>query len=336
MMAGFVHHNLTQPLPEPQRGGVIAIGNFDGVHRGHQVVLHAARRQAEELQKPWYTLSFEPHPRTLFKPQSPVFRLTDENMKARVLCALGADGLLTLPFDKPLAATSAEQFVEDYLLERAGASHIVSGFNFHFGKGREGSPEFMRNAGTRHQFGVTIVEAQTDQFLGEIISSSRIRRLLGNGEVANAAKLLGYHWVVSGEVVKGAQLGRTLGYPTANLVLADNCRLAHGIYAARLRRADGKLFNGVASYGRRPTFDNGPAWLETFVFDFDDDLYGEVVEVGLFAYLRGEEKFDSADALIAQMDADSDHARKIMGEISPISPLDQTLNFDGLQSPEAS
>lgn len=326
-MTNFLHHNLDEPLPFEAQGGVIAIGNFDGVHRGHQVVLERAKDEARKRGAKCFALSFEPHPRTLFRPQSPVFRLTCETMKARVLEAAGLDGLLTLPFTRELASTSAEEFVTKFLLERAGAAHVVTGFNFHFGKDRAGTPEFLVAAGAEQNFGVTIVGAHNDEEEDEPISSSRVRRLLGAGDVDAAANLLGFRWLVSGEVVEGAQLGRTLGYPTANLVLPESCHLAHGIYAVRFRRADGSLHDGVASYGRRPTFDNGPAWLETFVFDFDNDLYGETVEVSLFGYLRGEEKFDTPEALVAQMDRDSEEARRILSIARPVSALDAILNF---------
>ncbi len=338
-MSGFYHHSLDRAVVEDCRGAVIAIGNFDGVHRGHQVVVEKALEIAQRQGCKCFALSFEPHPRTLFRPQSPVFRLTDEIMKAHVLEAFGVDGLLTLEFTRDLASTSAEEFVQNILLDLARASHIVSGFNFHFGKDRVGSPQYLQQAGQEFGFGVTIVEAETGgneggeggggaEVSAEPISSSRIRRLLGDGNVQAAADLLGYHWLVSGQVIKGAQLGRTLNYPTANLSLAENCHLAHGIYAVRLRRPDGRLYDGVASYGRRPTFDNGPALLETFIFDFDEDIYGETISVTLMDYLRSEEKFDSVDALIAQMDKDSEKAKHLLADARPISKLDAVLNFD--------
>ena len=333
-MTRFYHHQLSQPVNDEQRGGVVAIGNFDGVHRGHQVVLNKSLDLARQKGCPCFALSFEPHPRTLFRPESPVFRLTDEATKSHVLEAFGLDRLLTLAFTRELAGTSAEDFVRMILVERARASHVVSGFNFHFGKGRAGSPEYLQQAGEHFGFGVTIVEAETsagsdDKPDEEPISSSRVRRLLGDGNAQGAAELLGYHWLVSGEVIKGAQLGRTLNYPTANISLAENCHLAHGIYAVRFRRADGRLYDGVASYGRRPTFDNGPALLETFIFDFDEDIYGETVSVTLIEYLRPEEKFDSVEDLVAQMDRDSEKARGILNRVKPISKLDEKLSFEG-------
>lgn len=328
MLDGFYHHRLDQPVADQAAGAVIAIGNFDGVHRGHQFVLEKAKSLAREKGCPCFALSFEPHPRTLFKPDSPVFRLTDEGMKARVLEAYGLDGLLVLDFTKELAGTSAEEFVREQLVTRARAAHVISGFNFHFGKARSGTPQYLQQAGEAFGFGVTIVGAKTDDSGSEPISSSRIRRLLGAGDVAGAAELLDYHWLVQGEVVKGAQLGRTLNYPTANLSLADNCHLAHGIYAVKLRRADGRLYDGVASYGRRPTFDNGAPLLETFIFDFDEDIYGETISVSLMSYLRGEEKFDSVEALVDQMDLDTQEAKRRLAALTPLSELDRVLNFE--------
>ncbi|MEE9315286.1 MAG: bifunctional riboflavin kinase/FAD synthetase [Rhizobiaceae bacterium] len=328
-MSKFLHHNLSQPIASAARGGVIAIGNFDGVHRGHQTVLDKARAIAAKNNVPCYALSFEPHPRTLFRPDHPVFRLTPEALKARVLEAAGIDGLLTLPFTRDLASTSADEFVEQFLLQSAGASHVVTGFNFHFGKDRVGTPEFLTNAGKTKGFGVTIVDAFGDEGDGveDVISSSRIRRLLGAGGVNNAAKLLGFRWGVSGEVIKGAQLGRTLGFPTANLSLPESCHLKQGIYAVRLRRQNGILYDGVASFGRRPTFDDGPALFETFIFDFSEDIYGEQIDVALFAYQRGEIKFDGIEPLIEQMKNDAQIARDTLSKVKPLSALDSRLNF---------
>ena len=327
----FMHHRLDEAAPAAMRGGVVALGNFDGVHRGHQRVLDAARNEAAKRDVPAIVLSFEPHPRTLFKPDSPVFRLTPEPVKARVLEAYGLDALAVLAFDRDVAGTPAQAFVDDLVLARMGAAHVVTGFNFMFGKGREGDAAFLRDAGERGGFGVTIVEPfeiKGPSVAGDAtVSSSRIRRLLGAGDVAGAARLLGYRWLVAGTVTKGRQVGRTIGYPTANLALAPECRLAHGIYAVRLRRADGTLHDGVASYGRRPTFDDGAPLLETFVFDFADDLYGERVEITLFERLRGEEKFDTVEALVEQMDRDSESARAVLADAIELSDLDRRLAF---------
>lgn len=326
MVTPFLQHDLSQPVPANARGAVLAIGNFDGVHLGHRTVLDQAMALGREAGVPVYALTFEPHPRTLFAPQNAIFRLTPPAMKARALEAVGLNGVLVLPFTKALAATSAQDFVDTYLVAGAGASHVVTGFNFMFGAERQGTPEFLASAGQRSHFGVTMVEAHIGQ-AGEAISSSRIRRLLEAGDVAGAADLLGWRWCVGGTVAPGAQLGRTLGYPTANIALPESANLAHGIYAVRLRRADGALYDGVASFGRRPTFDNGAPLLETFVFDFDDDLYGEAIEVALFERLRGEEKFETAEALVEQMNRDAEQARTVLAKASPLSGLDQAMTF---------
>ncbi|MEM1038809.1 MAG: bifunctional riboflavin kinase/FAD synthetase [Pseudomonadota bacterium] len=329
----FLARVLDGPLPQAMRGGVLAIGNFDGVHSGHQSVISQALKIAHQQKKPCYVLSFEPHPRAFFQPDVPVFRLTPPSDKARVLAAFGLDGLLTLPFNADLAATSAEDFIAHFLLEWAGASHVVTGFNFYFGTKRAGTPQVLAEAGERLGFGVTTVDAlaaqNSETRQREPVSSSRIRDALQDERAQEAADLLGYRWTVSGTVVKGAQLGRTLGYPTANIKLPEGMTLAHGIYAVRLRRADGTLHDGVASFGRRPTFDNGAPLLETFVFDFSGDLYGETITISLFEFLRGEAKFDSAEALVEQMDRDSNAARDVLRLAKPLSTLDDRLNFAG-------
>lgn len=313
-------------IPADLRGGVVAIGNFDGVHRGHQAVLSAAAGVADALGAPLLCLTFEPHPRTVFAPQSPVPRLTPAPMKAKLLQALGFDAVVEQPFDRSFAALAAEDFVDRILVGLAGARHVVVGFDFQFGARRAGTCDFLIAEGARKGFGVTRVEALGDGS-GEAISSSRIRDLLRGGAAEGAAALLGYRWTVEGEIVGGQKLGRTLGYPTANMALASDDLLMHGIYAVRLRRADGSLFDGVASYGRRPTFDNGAALFETFVFDFSGDLYGETVDVSLFSFLRGEARFASAEELVRQMDRDAAAAKALLRDAEPLSGLDAAVAF---------
>lgn len=307
------------------KGGVVAIGNFDGVHRGHQAVLEKAAEIARAESRPLLCLTFEPHPRTVFVPDRPVARITPAPMKARILGILGFDAVIEHPFTKDFAGIAPETFETDVLVEALGASHVVAGFDFHYGAKRSGTPESLGRAGLKLGFGATLVPAFEDEG-GETVSSSRIRAALGEGRVAEAAGLLGYRFAIRGEVVHGKKLGRTLGYPTANLVLEDEL-LAHGIYAVRFRRADGTLLDGVASYGRRPTFDDGAALFETFVFDFAGDLYGEAVEVSVVSRLRGEVKFDSAEALVQQMDRDAEEARAVLSDLAPLSPLDRALSF---------
>ena len=314
-------------LPRHLRGGVVAIGNFDGVHRGHRSVLDRARALAERKGVPALALTFEPHPRSVFRPEQPVFRITPANLRSELIRLIGFDGIVEQEFTKDFASQSAEEFVSRILMGGFGISHAVTGFDFHFGKDRQGGPAYLMAAGERHGFGVTLIDAFRDEG-AEIVSSSRIRALLAAGEVAEAAGLLGYRYTVEAEITRGKQLGRTLGYPTANMALPPETDLKHGIYAVRLRREDGTLYDGVASFGRRPTVDeDGAPLLETFVFDFSGDLYGETARVSIFGYLRGEEKFASLDDLVVQMKRDEQEARALLSGVRPLSELDGVLAF---------
>ena len=328
-MEQFLRLSGYQDMPAHLRGAVIAIGNFDGVHRGHQAVLSRALEIADERRVPAVVLTFEPHPRTIFRPEIPLFRLTPAPMKARLLAGLGFDAVVEQPFTREFSSLSAERFVAEVLVGGLGASHVVTGFDFHYGKGRGGTPETLMAAGTTYGFGVTVLDAFSDEG-GDVVSSSRIRALLAEGDVAEAAGLLGYRYTVEAEVTGGKKLGRTLGFPTANMSLPPETELRHGIYAVRLRRADSTLHDGVANFGRRPTVDeNGAPLLETFVFDFSGDLYGETCAVSLFGFLRGEEKFDSLDALVVQMKRDEEEAKALLSGVRPFSELDLSIAFQG-------
>ncbi|MDH3196112.1 MAG: bifunctional riboflavin kinase/FAD synthetase [Hyphomicrobiales bacterium] len=309
-------------MPEAWRGAVVAIGNFDGVHSGHQVVLKAAEAEAEHRGVRCIVMTFEPHPRTFFAPARPVFRLTPATLKAALIAAFGFDGTLVMTFDGDLAGMEAEDFVTGILLDRLAACHVVTGYDFHFGHNRRGTPDFLQGSGLLHGFGVTVVAEHGDE--GGAVSSSRIRQALGEGDVAHANALLGWSWSVSGTVIRGDRRGRDLGYPTANMALSPDTRLRHGIYAVRFARANGEIHDGVANFGRRPTFDNGRPLLETFLFDFDGDLYGETALVSLVGWIRPEEAFASPQALIAQMDRDSAAARACLAGTPP-TPLDRKL-----------
>jgi riboflavin kinase / FMN adenylyltransferase len=324
--AGIRRFGPASSVASDFRGGVVAIGNFDGIHRGHQAVLGAAKRIAEREGLPALCLTFEPHPRSVFAPDRPVLRLTPPPVKARLLAALGFAAVVEQPFDRGFAGIAADEFVRLILVESLAARHVVVGFDFAYGAKRGGTVETLRAAGAAAGFGVTAVEAFADEG-GAPVSSSRIRHDLGEGDVAGAAALLGYRWTIESMVIGGQQLGRQLGYPTANMALSENGLLRHGIYAVRFRRSDGTLFDGVASYGRRPTFDNGAALFETFLFDFAGDLYGETCDVALFAWMRGEERFDGVEALIRQMDRDAEAARAFLANVRPLSPLDRLLSF---------
>ena len=316
-------------LPATLRGGVAAIGNFDGVHRGHKAVLEKARALADDMGAPALALTFEPHPRSVFRPETPVFRLTPAPLKADLIRRAGFDAVVEQAFSRDFASLTAEEFVERVLTGGLGIAHAVTGFDFHFGRNRQGGPAYLMEAGRRHGFGVTLVDALRDEG-AEVVSSSRIRALLARGEVAEAAGLLGYRFTIEAEIVGGKQLGRTLGYPTANMALPPETELNYGIYAVRLRRADGTLHDGVASFGRRPTVDaDGAPLLETFVFGFSGSLYGETCRVSLFGFLRGEEKFDGLDALVAQMKRDEAEARALLSGVRPLSAIDAGLCFPG-------
>ncbi|ADH91151.1 riboflavin biosynthesis protein RibF [Ancylobacter novellus DSM 506] len=295
-----------ETLPPALANPVVAIGNFDGVHRGHRAVIGTAVDQARSLGRPALAVTFEPHPRAFFRPAEPMFRLTPGAMKLDRLAGTGLDGAVVLTFDAGLAGLDAETFVSDVLVGRLGVAMVVAGFDFHFGKGRGGSPAFLREAGRRHGFAVEIVAPLLDE--GAQVASSVIRAALAQGRVEQAAHMLGSPWEIEAEVIHGDKRGRNLGYPTANMRLDPAVTLAHGIYAVTVE-IDGVTRKGVASFGRRPTFDDGAPRLETFIFDYEGDLYGRVLRVAFHAYLRPELKFDSVEALIAQMNEDSARAR---------------------------
>lgn len=301
----------------PMTGAVLALGNFDGVHRGHLELARAAREIADGLGCAAAALTFEPHPRTVFRPDDPVFRLTPPDLKKELLAAAGLSPMLTIDFDRHAATVPAEVFVDEFLLGRLGARGLVCGYDFHFGKGRTGSPEMLIARAGKSGVPVTVVPPYA--WRGETVSSTLVRRALEQGDVARAADLLGRPWSVRGEIAHGDKRGRELGFPTANMHLARDCRLCYGIYAVRMR-IDGRWHDGVASFGSRPTFDDGAPRLETFVFDFFGDLYGKTVDVALVGWLRGEERFDTLDALISQMNADSAAAREILARTPVFLP----------------
>jgi riboflavin kinase / FMN adenylyltransferase len=291
------------------RGAVVAIGNFDGVHRGHRAVIAAAQARASALGRPAAALTFEPHPRAFFKPGEPLFRLSDANNKLRLLAATGLAGAIVLTFDEALAGLTADEFVTRILVERFAVSGAVIGFNFHFGMHRAGSPEFLVAEGKKYGFDVVVVPRFDDN--GRPVSSGPIREALAAGKPAEAAELLGYPWFVSGTIVHGDKRGRELGFPTANIVPDPACGLRHGIYAVRVGYR-GRRYDGVASFGRRPMFDAGTVLLEVFLFDFSGDLYGETIDVAFIAFIRDEAKFASAKELVMQMAEDSRLARKAL------------------------
>jgi riboflavin kinase / FMN adenylyltransferase len=306
-----------EPVPPGLSGALAAIGNFDGVHRGHRALIGRTRALAAAAGRPAAVLTFEPHPRQVFAPDAPMFRLTPEPVKLAVLARLGLDGAFVRRFDRALAATSAAAFVEGLLKRELGVSGVVVGHDFHFGRAREGTPAVLAALCAEHGLACEIIPAVAQE--GEPISSSAIRSALEVGDIARANGLLGYRWFVAGTVRHGDKRGRTLGYPTANLSLAD-CGLRHGVYAVRMALADGTLRGGVASFGRRPTFDNGAPLLEIHLFDFAGDLYGQDVQVEFVGWIRGEERFESAEALVARMDTDAREARTMLARAGADGP----------------
>ena len=304
------------PVPEECRGAVIAIGNFDGVHRGHQALLAKAEAEARRRGLAWGVVTFEPHPRTWFKPDEPMFRLTPEPLKARLVAALGASFMAVLPFDRALSDLSPKDFVEFHIARRLGAAHVVIGYDFHFGQGRKGNPASLVELGKELGFGVSVVEQVTDE--GDRhspFSSSSIRQALRHGHMEAAARELGYRWTVLGEVVKGDQRGRTIGFPTLNIVLEKGADPFRGIYAVRVRDAEDQgspHMPGAGYFGDRPTFDTGRTFLEVHLINFDGDLYGRQMLVEFIGLIRPDKRFSSVEELVAQMKSDCRNALKTL------------------------
>ena len=301
-----------EPVPPALVGAVAAIGNFDGLHLGHRALVAAVREEAAAAGRASAVLTFEPHPRAYFVPDRPMFRLTSEATKLAVLARLGLDGVFVRRFDAALAATGAQDFVAGLLRRDLRLSGVVVGHDFHFARAREGTPAVMAALCRAQGLTCRIVAPVTAPAGAAPVSSSAVRAALTHGDVAGANRLLGFRWFVEGEVRHGDKRGRTLGYPTANMALAPSCGLRHGIYAVRVALPGGRLLEGVASYGRRPTFDDGAPLLETFLFDFAGDLYGQGIEVDFVGWIRGEEKFESAEALVERMDVDAAEARVLL------------------------
>src|SRR5580692_2374530 len=312
MASEFAVIRDTAPAAAIPKGMVVAMGNFDGVHLGHRAVIDAALRMGLVHDRPAFAVTFEPHPRSFFSPNTPQFRLTDEAGKLRLLA-----GAVVMTFDKRRAETTAQDFIHHDLIERLGISGIAVGYDFHFGKGRVGSPGLLVNEAPR--LGIEVdVQAHVD-IAERPVSSSAIRMALAEGQIEEATAMLGGPWFINGEVIHGEKRGRDLGYPTANIRLGKNCGLKHGIYAVRVGLGE-QRFDGVASFGRRPTFDNGAPLLEVFLFDFKGDLYGSRLDVAFIAFLREELKFDGLDALIRQMNDDSRTAREHLAAAPGVFP----------------
>ncbi len=301
------------------RGAVVAVGNFDGVHRGHQAVIAAAKHSARNTAAPFAVLTFEPHPRSVFQPGAPPFRLTPFRAKSRALEALGVDLLFTLHFDLAFAQKSAEAFVAEILIEGLGISEVVVGYDFVFGNRRRGTPDLLKDEGQKQGFRVTVV-APVARGGGVAYSSTQIRELLVAGQPRDAAALLGRPWEIEGRVETGDRRGRTIGFPTANIALADYLRPAAGVYAVRAGVEEGaatRWYDGAANLGWRPTVGGTDLRLEAHLFDFDGDLYGQHLRIAFIERLRAEQRFDGLDALKAQIAADCQKARTVLAANPP-------------------
>ena len=297
-------------LADADRGASVALGNFDGVHRGHQHVIALAARAAGEKKAPLGVISFEPHPRRIFQPDAPAFRLMKPDQQARALAGLGVDILYVLPFDAEMANLTDRAFAEEVLHRGLGVRNVAVGFDISFGKGRTGSPETMAAYGEAFGFGVSIAPALGDD--AEKFSSSGVRQALREGRPDLAAAILGRPFAIEGVVMHGRKLGRQLGFPTANIALEDYVTPRFGVYATRTRLPDGREVPGVANIGVNPTVGEVEARLEVWLFDFDEDLYDQTLETDLVAFLRPELKFAGLDPMVAQIHEDVRQARALL------------------------
>jgi riboflavin kinase/FMN adenylyltransferase len=298
------------PVPAHLRGAVIALGIFDGFHQGHQVVVGRARNIARAEGRPLIVATFSPHPSRIFHPDAPFFRLTTLDQRERLFAAAGADAMLVLAFDRAMAAISAEDFITDWLIGRFGAAVAVTGADFTFGAAARGNTDFLKSHGGPLGLRSEAIGPVSDA--RGTISSSRIREALQQGDCETATRMLTRPFSIEGVVEHGDKLGRSIGYPTANIPFDRYVRPAFGIYAVRGHLPDGRIVGGAANLGVRPTFDPPKELFEPHFFDFSGDLYGQTVAVDLIHYLRPEEKFDSIDALVAQIDADCAEAKRIL------------------------
>jgi riboflavin kinase / FMN adenylyltransferase len=329
-MTSFAVYHGTEVVAQHHRGAVIAVGNFDGLHRGHQTLVALAQAQARGAAKAFGLLTFEPHPRTFFRPHEPVFRLTPLALKIRLAKAMGADFLVCLAFDEILATSSAEDFIQRELVDRLGVSHVVTGYDFHFGKGRRGTADLLSRFGRLHGFEVTSVEQVTDDgdTTGAPFSSSSIRSALRRGHMREAARELGYPWTVMGEVVHGDKRGRTIGFPTANITLEPGAEPFRGIYALLVRDASqsgSSFWMGAGYFGDRPTFNTNRTFLEAYLLDQSLDLYGRTLMVSFIDLVRGDKTFRSVDDLVQQMTADCQRVREIFADWALHDPCAEFL-----------
>jgi riboflavin kinase/FMN adenylyltransferase len=299
-----------EPIPEALRGAVLALGNFDGFHLGHQAVVGEAIGWARAEGRPAVVATFAPHPMRFFQPGAEPFHLTTLDQRQELFAGAGADAMLVFHFDAALAATPAERWIEDVIAAHIGAAGVVTGEDFTFGQKRGGNPDLLRGLGAPLGVETRTVGAVNDA--GGPISSTRVREALRGGDCGEAARLLSRPFTIRGTVQHGDKLGRTIGFPTANLDMGEYLRPRYGIYAVTGRLSDGRVVQGAANLGIRPSFDPPKELLEPYFFDFTGDLYGQEIDVALHHFLRPEAKFDSLEALTAQMDADCAEARRLL------------------------
>ncbi|HEY6869913.1 MAG TPA: bifunctional riboflavin kinase/FAD synthetase [Novosphingobium sp.] len=305
-----------EPLPHALRGAIVALGNFDGFHRGHQAVVGEAVRWARAEGRPAIVATFDPHPKRFFVPDAPWFRLTTLDQREALFAAAGAAAMLVIHFDAAVAQLTGPEWAEAMLVGRLGVAGVVTGEDFTFGRGRSGTAALLAEIGASHGFGARTVGAVLDA--GQPVSSTRIRAALEAGDCATATRLLTRPFTVRGAVQHGDKLGRTIGFPTANVAMDHYLRPRYGIYAVRGRLPDGRVLGGAANLGVRPSFDPPKELLEPHFFDFAEDLYGQVIDVEFHAFLRPEARYDGLDALTAAIAADCHRARAVLrGEGRP-------------------
>lgn len=302
-------YNSDTKIPDELRGAIIALGNFDGFHKGHQVVAKTAYDWGQSKKRPLIIATFDPHPVRYFRPDTSPFRLTTLEQRAQLFGEAGASAMLVFSFNETMAATKAEDFIANLLVDKLGAYGVVTGEDFTFGKGAKGDISLLHGYGAMVGLSAKAVKPVKDN---EVISSSRIRTALQNGDPQSAMQLLSRPFTIKGNVIHGDKNGRLLGYPTANIELNQYLRPKYGIYAVKGRLADGRILNGAANLGMRPSFDPPKELLEPYFFNFAEDIYGQEIEVELHHFLRGEAKFDNLDDLKVQMATDCENAKALL------------------------
>ncbi len=306
-------------IPAQIKGSVLALGNFDGFHRGHQVVVATAGRLAKRLNASLSVMTMEPHPRTFFAPDQEAFRITPATEKAQILAEFGIDSLLELPFGKATSSMTAEEFMQKILVDALDVKGVVVGYDYHFGQKRSGNVETLQAFGAEKGFEVVVVEPVSigvEGAAGEVYSSTLVRQALKNGEVRRAAALLGHWWTHSSIVQKGDQRGRTIQFPTANLSFGDSIVPKFGVYAVRATVGEDQntIYSGVANIGVRPTFDKTDVLLEVHLFDFKEDIYDQSLNVEFVSFIRPEQKFDGLDSLKTQITKDCGVAKTVLAD----------------------